>query len=130
MAWDANKPAASAYFVSADMRANWAAIADQALGVNLLGDPETLIWGAGTSGNAPSWYTLAGQTSDGNIARFVSTTAITVPGSNSAVNLNYSSAAIELFQNVISTGDMTTSIKAALDGQAISDSSSRNISFR
>ena len=41
-AWDAAKPAASAYFVSGDIRANWAAVADQALGRNLLGDPSLL----------------------------------------------------------------------------------------
>jgi hypothetical protein len=120
MAWDASKPDASAYLVSADIRSNWAALADQALGRNLLGDPEYLIWGAGTSGNVPSWWNLSGQTSDGNIARFQSTTTITVPGSNSAVNLNYSSAALEIYQNALSTGDMTTSIKKMFDGQTIS----------
>lgn len=120
MAWNKDKPEASAYLVSADIRANWAALADQALGRNLLGDPDYHIWAAGTSGNAPSWWNISGQTSGGNIARYVSTTSITVPGSNSAVNLNYSSAALELFQNVLSTGDITTSIKATMDGQAIS----------
>jgi hypothetical protein len=119
MAWDASKPAASAYLVSADMRSNWAAIADQALGRNLLGDPEFLIWGAGTSGNVPSWWNLSGQTSDGNIARQQSTTTITIPGSNNAVSLTYDSVLV-LYQNVLSTGDMTTSIKKALDGQTIS----------
>jgi len=119
MAWDATKPAASAYLVSADLRANWAAIADQALGRNLLGDPEFLIWGAGTSGNAPSWWNISGQTSSDNIARYVATTSITPP-SGMAVNLNYASGTLELYQNALSTGDMTTSLKARFAGQAIS----------
>lgn len=117
-AWDATKPAASGYLVSADIRANWAAVEDQHLGRNLLGDPDFSIWAAGTSGDIPSWWNLSGQTSGGNISRFTSTTAITVPGANSAVKLTYDST-LELYQNVISTGDITTSIKSLFDGQSI-----------
>jgi hypothetical protein len=121
MAWDATKPAASGYLVSADIRSNWAAIADQAMGRNLLGDPEFLIWGSGTSGNAPSWWNLTGQTSDGNIKRVDGTTT---DGKSklmgkSGVKLTYDSA-LTLYQNVLSTADITTSVKAPFDGQAVS----------
>ena len=120
MAWNQAKPANSDYLVSADVRANFAAVADQALGRNLLGDPDFLIWAIGTCGHAPSWWNIAGQTSAGNIRMVQSTTALTLPaGTNRAPKLTYA-ATLTLFQNVLSTGDMTTSIKRTLGRQSVS----------
>jgi hypothetical protein len=119
MAWDASQPATSSLFSSSPLRANFAAIQDQVLGKNLLGDPDFVIWAAGTSGNTPTWWNSTLSTS-ATIGRQTATTSITPPGFGNAVKITYSAGTEKLYQNALSTGDMTTSIKAALDGQSLS----------
>lgn len=119
MAWDQTKPAASAYVVSADLRSNFAAIADQALGKNLLGDPEQIIWAEGITASAPTWWNATPAAAQ--FARFsTSSTSIKVPGGKGATKLTYSASTLTLHQNVLSTGDMSTSIRKSLIGQSIS----------
>jgi hypothetical protein len=59
MAWDKTKPPTSTALVSADHRANWAAVETAVGGVNLLADPTFLIWAAGDA-LAPTHWVLSG----------------------------------------------------------------------
>jgi len=67
MAWNAAKPTASGFLISAEHRANWTAIETALSGKNLCLDPLFRIWAGETGGDgaaaqtaAPTHYTLSG----------------------------------------------------------------------
>lgn len=59
-AWDPAKPAYRSPAISAEIRANWVAIAETVGSENVIADNTFLVWAAGDSA-APSYYTVAGS---------------------------------------------------------------------